>query len=33
MNIVRKAEFEDMPLAARIMVTSFRTAFATFVSP
>ena len=32
MNIIRKVEFEDMSLAARIMVTSFRTAFATFVS-
>ena len=30
---VRKAEFADMALAARIMVTSFRTAFAAFVSP
>ena len=29
---LRKAEFEDMPLAANIMVTSFRTAFADFVS-
>ena len=30
---VRNATFEDMALAARIMVTSFRTAFAAFVSP
>lgn len=30
---VRKAVLEDMALAASIMVTSFRTAFATFVSP
>ena len=30
---VRSATFEDMALAAGIMVTSFRTAFADFVSP
>ena len=30
---VRNATFEDMALAAGIMVTSFRTAFAEFVSP
>ena len=30
---VRNATFEDMTLAADIMVTSFRTAFAAFVSP
>ena len=30
---VRNATFEDMALAAGIMVTSFRTAFAAFVSP
>lgn len=30
---VRNATFEDMALAASIMVTSFRTAFAPFVSP
>jgi len=30
---VRNATFEDMTLAAGIMVTSFRTAFAAFVSP
>ena len=30
---VRKAKYEDMALAASIMVTSFRTAFAAFVSP
>ena len=30
---IRKASYEDMPLAADIMVTSFRTAFVTFVSP
>lgn len=30
--IVRNAVFEDMALAADIMVTSFRTAFAAFVS-
>ena len=30
---VRNATFEDMALAADIMVTSFRTAFAAFVSP
>ena len=30
---VRNATFEDMALAANIMVTSFRTAFAAFVSP
>ena len=30
---VRKAKYEDMALAASIMVTSFRTAFADFVSP
>ena len=29
---VRNATFEDMPLIARIMVTSFRTAFSEFVS-
>ena len=33
MTSVREAKFEDMPLAANIMVTSFRTAFADFVSP
>ena len=33
MMIVRNAVFEDMALAADIMVTSFRTAFAAFVSP
>ena len=33
MNSVRIAKLEDMPLAAHIMVTSFRTAFASFVSP
>ena len=33
MMIVRNAVFEDMALAAGIMVTSFRTAFAEFVSP
>ena len=32
MMIVRNAVFEDMALAAGIMVTSFRTAFADFVS-
>lgn len=32
MNSVRTANFEDMSLAADIMVTSFRTAFADFVS-
>ena len=31
--VVRSANFEDMALAAHIMVTSFRTAFAAFVSP
>lgn len=31
--VVRNAKFEDMALVARIMVTSFRTAFADFVSP
>ena len=30
---VRNAKYEDMALAASIMVTSFRTAFAVFVSP
>ena len=30
---VHEAKFEDMALAADIMVTSFRTAFADFVSP
>ena len=30
---VRNATFEDMALAAGIMVTSFRTAFEAFVSP
>ena len=30
---VRKAKYEDMALAAKIMVTSFRTAFVDFVSP
>ena len=30
---VRKAKYEDMPRAASIMVTSFRAAFADFVSP
>ena len=29
---VRNATFEDMPLVARIMVISFRTAFSAFVS-
>lgn len=29
----RNASFEDIALAAEIMVTSFRTAFAAFVSP
>jgi hypothetical protein len=33
MTSVREAKFEDMPLTASIMVTSFRTAFAAFVSP
>ena len=33
MNPVRTAKYEDMSLAASIMVTSFRTAFADFVSP
>lgn len=33
MNSVRVAKFEDMALAAEIMVTSFRTAFAALVSP
>ena len=33
MSSVRIAEFEDMALAAEIMVVSFRTAFASFVSP
>ena len=33
MNSVRNANFEDMALAAHIMVTSFRTTFADFVSP
>ena len=32
MNRIRNATVEDMPLAARIMVTSFRTAFSGFVS-
>ena len=32
MSNIRNAAFEDMALAARIMVTSFRTAFAEFVS-
>lgn len=32
MTLVRKAKYEDMALAASIMVTSFRTAFADFVS-
>lgn len=31
--MVRNATYEDMALAAEIMVTSFRTAFAQFVSP
>ena len=30
---VRNAKYEDMELTASIMVTSFRTAFADFVSP
>lgn len=30
--MVRNATFEDMPLVARIMVTSFRAAFSEFVS-
>ena len=30
---VREATFEDMPLVAEIMVTSFRTAFAGLVTP
>lgn len=30
---VRNAKFEDMALAADVMLTSFRTAFAAFVSP
>ena len=33
MNCIRPAEFEDMRIATDIMVTSFRTAFADFVSP
>ena len=33
MNAVRIAKFEDMYHAADIMITSFRTAFADFVSP
>ena len=33
MSCVRHANYEDMPLAASIMVTSFRRAFAAFVSP
>jgi len=33
MTSVRDAQYEDMALAAVIMVTSFRTAFAAFVSP
>lgn len=33
MNSVRIAKLEDMALAANIMVTSLRTAFADFVSP
>lgn len=32
MTLVRKAKYEDMALAASIMVTSFRTAFADVVS-
>ena len=32
MNCVRIAKFEDMAVAAKIMITSFRTAFADFVS-
>ena len=32
MNCVRIAKFEDMAVAANIMITSFRTAFADFVS-
>ena len=32
MTSVRLAKYEDMALAADIMVTSFRTAFADFVS-
>ena len=31
--MVRNASFEDMAVAAEIMVISFRTAFASFVSP
>ena len=31
--VVRSANFEDMAPAAHIMVTSFRAAFAAFVSP
>ncbi len=33
MTSVREANYEDMARAAEIMVTSFRTAFASFVSP
>ncbi len=33
MTSVREAKYEDMAIAAGIMVTSFRTAFAAFVSP
>lgn len=32
MHSVREAKYEDMALAAEIMVTSFRTAFSAFVS-
>ncbi len=33
MITVREAKFEDMAIASHIMVTSFHTAFASFVSP
>lgn len=33
MESIHNAEYKDMALAARIMVISFRTAFADFVSP
>ena len=33
MTSIREAKYEDMAIAAGIMVTSFHTAFATFVSP
>ena len=32
-DAIRNASLEDMALASRIMVTSFRTAFSSFVSP